>query len=116
VAAWAAFRTNLFTPPYNDLGGLPDNLVDLFTPPYNDGARIHTNSWGGPTGGTQQNPEYGGYTIYSRQADTMMWQHQDMLILFAAWRLHHLLSTGRYDDVAAPGHAHPVCSRQRGCG
>ena len=66
------------------LGGLPDNLVDLFTPPYNDGARIHTNSWGGPTGGTPQNPEYGGYTIYSRQADTMMWQHQDMLILFAA--------------------------------
>ena len=66
------------------LSGIPADLTDLFTPPYHDGARIHTNSWGGPTGGTPDAPEYGGYNVESQQADAMMWQHPDMLILFAA--------------------------------
>jgi len=69
---------------FGGLSGIPSDLVDLFTPSYNDGARIHTNSWGGPTGGTQQNPEYGGYTTDAQQADSMMWQYRDMLILYAA--------------------------------
>ncbi|HBY99637.1 MAG TPA: hypothetical protein DEP84_37820, partial [Chloroflexi bacterium] len=58
--------------------------TSLFTPAYNLGARIHSNSWGGPTGGTQQNPQYGGYTTDSQQADAAMWQHRDLLLLFAA--------------------------------
>ena len=36
--------------PSGGLGGIPDDLNDLFQVAYNDGARIHTNSWGGPTG------------------------------------------------------------------
>jgi len=66
------------------LTGIPDDLNELFTPPYNDGVRIHTNSWGGPTGGTQQNPEYGGYDTQSQTADQFLWNHRDMAVLFAA--------------------------------
>jgi len=66
------------------LGGIPDDLNQLFTPPYNDGARVHTNSWGGPTGGTQENPEYGGYHTQTQSADQFLWNHKDMAILFAA--------------------------------
>jgi hypothetical protein len=66
------------------LGGIPDDLNQLFTPPYNDGARVHTNSWSGPTGGTQENPEYGGYDTQTQSADQFLWNHKDMAILFAA--------------------------------
>ncbi len=66
------------------LGGIPDDEGDLMRTAYNDGARIHTNSWGGPTGGTVSHPEYGGYTISSQQVDQAMWEHKDMLVLFAA--------------------------------
>ena len=50
---------------------------------YGDGARVHTNSWGGPTGGTAQSPEYGGYVADSQQVDLAAWEHQDVLILFS---------------------------------
>ncbi len=33
------------------LSGIPDDEGDLMRQAYKDGARIHTNSWGGPTGG-----------------------------------------------------------------
>lgn len=66
------------------LSGIPDDLNELFTPPYNDGARVHTNSWGGPTGGTQENPEYGGYDEQTRTADQFLWNHRDVVVLFAA--------------------------------
>jgi len=66
------------------LGGIPDDLNQLFTPPYDDGARVHTNSWGGRTGGTQENPEYGGYDTQSQTADQFLWNHQDVAILFSA--------------------------------
>ena len=66
------------------LRGIPNDIGDLMRQAYPDGARIHTNSWGGPTGGTPQNPEYGGYTAESQQADQAMWEHKDMLVLFAA--------------------------------
>ncbi len=71
--------------PGDGLECVPPDLVNyLFKPAYQKGARIHTNSWGGPTGGTPQNPEYGGYDTESQQVDTMMWQYKDMLILYAA--------------------------------
>ncbi len=62
----------------------PDLVTYLFNPAYQKGARVHTNSWGGPTGGTPNRPEYGGYNANARQVDSMMWQHPDMLILYAA--------------------------------
>jgi len=69
-------------------GGLecvPDDLSNfIFEPAYNLGARIHTNSWGGPTGGTTSNPQYGGYTSDSKTVDSTTWDLDDLLILFAA--------------------------------
>ena len=59
------------------LGGLPDDLHDLFTPPYqNDGARVHSNSWGGPPAGA--------YTSYSNEVDDFVWNNRDLVICFAA--------------------------------
>lgn len=52
------------------------SLGDLFLPPYNDGARIHSNSWGAPVDGA--------YTTESQSADQFMWDHKDMLVVFAA--------------------------------
>ncbi len=66
------------------LSGIPMDRGDLMRTAYADGARIHTNSWGGPTGGTPQNPQYGGYVLTSRQIDQAAWDRKDMLILFAA--------------------------------
>jgi hypothetical protein len=54
----------------------------LFGPAYNLGARIHTNSWGGPSGDSG-NP-YGVYTLQARQVDSAAWNFNDMLILYAA--------------------------------
>ncbi|MFL5806540.1 MAG: S8 family serine peptidase, partial [Roseiflexaceae bacterium] len=66
------------------LTGIPNDTGDLVRRAYTNGARIHTNSWGGPTGGTFSNPEYGGYVAESQQIDQAAWEHQDMLILFSA--------------------------------
>lgn len=69
----------------NSLGGIPGDLGDLMRTAYADGARIHSNSWGGPTGGDVGiNGTYGGYTLESRQADEVAWELDDLLILFAA--------------------------------
>jgi len=69
-------------------GGLecvPSDLITyLFKPAYDKGARVHSNSWGGPTGGTQLRPQYGGYDTEAQQVDAMMWQYKDMLILYSA--------------------------------
>ena len=59
-------------------------MRDLMRQAYGDGARIHTNSWGGPTGGTSFDPQFGGYVADSQQVDQAAWEHKDMLILFAA--------------------------------
>ncbi|HHN94475.1 MAG TPA: hypothetical protein ENK17_06880, partial [Anaerolineae bacterium] len=69
---------------HGGLGGIPSDDGDLMRTAYDDGARIHTNSWGGPTGGTVQDPEYGGYVVASQQVDQAMWEHKDLLVLFAA--------------------------------
>jgi hypothetical protein len=66
------------------LSGIPNDTGDLMRQAYQDGARIHTNSWGGPTGGTQQNPQFGGYVADSQFVDQAAWDHKDQLILFAA--------------------------------
>src|SRR5262249_11899534 len=60
------------------LGGLPVDLHDLFEPPYdNDGARVHTNSWGARTPGLP-------YDSSAQEIDDVVWQHQDLVIGFAA--------------------------------
>lgn len=67
-----------------NLSGIPTDRGNLMRAAYADGARIHTNSWGGPTGGTPQNPQYGGYILQSQQVDQAAWDRKDMLILFSA--------------------------------
>ncbi len=51
----------------------PSNLADGFNPSYNAGSRIHTNSWGGGS----------GYTDDALEIDTFIFDHQDYTILFA---------------------------------
>ena len=58
------------------LGGIPTNLYTLFNQAYGEGARIHSNSWG--------SPDHGHYSVYSQQTDEFMWDHKDMLLVFAA--------------------------------
>ena len=53
-----------------------DNISAIFQDAYEHGARIHTNSWGSSVSGD--------YTSMSQQVDQFMWEHPDMLILFAA--------------------------------
>lgn len=57
---------------------LPSDLNDLFIVPYNENssARIHSNSWGAPVGGE--------YNNNSKEVDEFVWNHPDMLIIFAA--------------------------------
>ncbi|MFF0201304.1 S8 family serine peptidase [Streptomyces sp. NPDC005017] len=60
------------------LTGIPDNLLDLFEPPFaEDGARVHTNSWGPSVPGLP-------YNTAAREADQMVWDNKDFVILFAA--------------------------------
>lgn len=62
----------------------PDFSTYLFYPAYILGARIHTNSWGAPTGGTTEAPEFGGYTANSQLADWATWNNKNFLVLFSA--------------------------------
>jgi subtilisin family serine protease len=72
-------------PVYSYLECIPGDLVNgLFKPAYNLGARIHSDSWGGATGGTAFNPQYGGYNTLSQAADTAAWTYKNLSILFAA--------------------------------
>ena len=70
------------------LDGIPGDLNTLFEQAYNAGARIHSNSWGA---GRQNNGSIGGdasclgyYSDDSIAIDSFMFNHPDMLILFAA--------------------------------
>lgn len=58
------------------LVGLPHNLSELFQQAYDAGARIHSNSWG--------DKQHGQYTLSARDIDEFVWNHKDMVILFAA--------------------------------
>lgn len=70
---------------YSYLECIPADFVNqLFKPAYDLGARLHSNSWGGPTGGTVFNPQYGGYTSNSRMADEAIWIYRKLFVLYAA--------------------------------
>ncbi|KAK2748522.1 hypothetical protein FQN57_000655 [Myotisia sp. PD_48] len=63
------------------LGGIPADLRDLFIQPYkDDGAKVHTNSWGSSAWDDSQLP----YDTSSEEIDRFVWEHPDMLILYAA--------------------------------
>jgi serine protease AprX len=66
------------------LFGIPDDLAQLFDEAYQAGARIHTNSWGGPSKNRNGNNIAGIYTQDARELDGFAFTHQDMLILFSA--------------------------------
>jgi subtilisin family serine protease len=55
----------------------PEDLRELFKHAYDKGARIHTNSWGDPDA-------RGVYNMETSQVDDFVWNHPDMVILFAA--------------------------------
>jgi subtilase family protein/pre-peptidase len=75
----AGFRTDNC----GDLPGIGCPVVDLkpiFQQAYTQGARIHTNSWGDNENAAVQN----NYSAASEDVDQFMFDHPDMLILFAA--------------------------------
>jgi serine protease AprX len=55
----------------------PKDLGSLFQKAYDEGARVHSNSWGDPD-------KKGIYDAEAGQVDQFMWDHPDMLVLFAA--------------------------------
>lgn len=65
--------------------GLEEDLYGLYEQAYDAGARIHSDSWGGPTAVDEAgNPEFGGYPSFSQRSDAFVWDHPDMVLLFAA--------------------------------
>jgi serine protease AprX len=69
-------RKYMQNPPSYELAGIPQNLNYLFQQAYDAGAKIHTNSWGGGYDGV--------YDEFSADIDRFVWEHKDMVILFAA--------------------------------
>jgi serine protease AprX len=79
----AAFEANLvpegmWSPIINNLT-VPQRLSTLFQSAYDNGARIHTNSWG-----AAREDLFGSYEAMAQQVDQYMWDHPDMLIIYAA--------------------------------
>jgi serine protease AprX len=66
----------MWSPILNNLS-VPNNLATMFNQAYADGARVHTNSWGAAT-------NFGAYEKMAAAVDEVMFEKQDMLILFAA--------------------------------
>lgn len=66
----------MWSPILNNLS-VPSDLGKMFTQAYADGARVHTNSWGGAA-------TPGAYETMAATVDQVMFEKQDMLILFAA--------------------------------
>lgn len=56
---------------------VPTELNTLFETSYSDGARVHSNSWGSPR-------NFGAYDNFAVQVDEYVWNHPDMLPIFAA--------------------------------
>ena len=84
----------------DDTGSLYSiGINSMLNEAYNAGARLHTNSWGSPTGGD--------YTTSSEDADDRVstwdqyWQYQGMTVLFAA-------GNERNDGISSPGTAKNV--------
>ncbi len=78
-----------------DPPGIGADLNPMFLETYNVGARIHTNSWGACNG----TAACYAYTTASHDADVFMWEHPDMLIVFAA------ANEGLPSSVTPPGSA-----------
>lgn len=90
--------------PCADCPGIGCPVIDLnpvFEQPYNQGARIHTNSWGDE----EEDPSFGEYTSGSEDADTVMWNHKDYLLMFAAGN-----NGGTSNTVDSPSTAKSVIS------
>lgn len=66
----------MWSPILNNLS-VPSNLAGMFNQAYADGARIHTNSWGAAA-------SFGVYEKMAATVDQVMFDKEDMLILFAA--------------------------------
>ena len=58
--------------------GIPADLKELYVEAYDWGARVHNNSWG-----FGDSSVAGLYTVQARQTDRFVWEHRDMVILFA---------------------------------
>lgn len=58
------------------LTGIPGDLNDLFQPAYDAGARVHSDSWG--------DDDAGAYSVLSEEVDQFVWEHPDLVIVFAA--------------------------------
>jgi hypothetical protein len=74
---------------------IPADLSSLFLQAWNAGARIHTNSWGADVNGQ--------YTTESEQVDNFIWQHQDMVVLFAGGNAGS--GPGYYGQIGSPATA-----------
>ncbi|MBC7465534.1 MAG: S8 family serine peptidase [Bdellovibrio sp.] len=66
----------IWSPMLNNLS-VPADLGKMFGQAYADGARVHTNSWGSAA-------SFGSYDKMAATVDQVMFEKQDMLILFAA--------------------------------
>jgi serine protease AprX len=81
--------------------GLPNDLGSLFEEAYtNWSSRVHSNSWGSAVAGE--------YTSDSQAVDQFVWEHPDMIILFAAGNAGTDADWNGYvdeDSLDAPGTA-----------
>ncbi len=66
----------MWSPILNNLS-VPNDLIAMFNQAYTDGARVHTNSWGAAA-------NFGAYEKMAASVDEVMFDKQDLLILFAA--------------------------------
>ncbi|MEQ1721963.1 MAG: S8 family serine peptidase [Pseudobdellovibrio sp.] len=66
----------MWSPILNNLS-VPSNLAGMFNQAYADGARLHTNSWGAAA-------NFGAYEKMAATVDQVMFDKEDLLILFAA--------------------------------
>lgn len=66
----------MWSPILNNLS-VPSNLGGMFNQAYADGARIHTNSWGAAA-------NFGVYDKMAATVDQVMFEKDDLLVLFAA--------------------------------
>ena len=66
----------MWSPILNNLS-VPADLGKMFVQAYDDGARLHTNSWGSAA-------SFGTYEKMAATVDQVMFEKQDLLIIFAA--------------------------------
>jgi pSer/pThr/pTyr-binding forkhead associated (FHA) protein/subtilisin family serine protease len=86
------------------LGGLPDDLGVLLDQAYDAGARVHTNSWGGNffIKPLARFLSAGRYSLEAVSVDRFVWEHPDMVVLFAAGNHGVDILTASADGVELP--------------